>query len=172
MKDIAAKYGLKIVRIHTHIGSGSDPAIWQSVAVSSLNLVREFPDVCTLNLGGGYKVCTQLSTSIASNIHISFLFRTYIFCKFHFFFFLKVGRMSYEVSTDLQKIGIPVKEAFESFANEDGRKLKLEIEPGTYLVANAGAVLCTVRDIVSTGPSGNTFIKLDSGMTEVLRPSL
>ena len=29
---IATKYQLKIVRIHTHIGSGSDPVIWQEVS--------------------------------------------------------------------------------------------------------------------------------------------
>lgn len=80
--------------------------------------------------------------------------------------------MSYEVSTDLQKVGVPVKKEFEDFATRTGRKLKLEIEPGTFLVANAGALLTSVQDIVSTGPTGHTFIKLDSGMTEVLRPSL
>ena len=60
-----------------------------------------------------------------------------------------------------------------------GRELKLEIEPGTFLVANAGAVLSRVQDIVTTRTekedtlkSGHTFVKLDSGMTDVLRPSL
>ena len=59
------------------------------------------------------------------------------------------------------------------FAAKDGRQLKLEIEPGTYLSANSGALVCLVHDIVQTGTDqGHTFIKLDSGMTEVLRPSL
>lgn len=133
-----AKYNLNVVRIHTHIGSGSDPKIWQDVATQSLDLVKEFPSVNVLNLGGGYKV----------------------------------GRMSYEKSTDLQTVGEPVKAAFEAFAAATGRKLKLEIEPGTYLVANSGALLCAVQDIVTTGKDGHTFLKLDSGMTEVLRPSL
>jgi diaminopimelate decarboxylase len=84
----------------------------------------------------------------------------------------KVGRMSYEPSTDLQTVGVPVMEAFQSFASKTGRQIKLEIEPGTFLVANAGVLLTTVQDIVSTGPDGHTFLKLDSGMTEVLRPSL
>ncbi|MFO1531824.1 MAG: diaminopimelate decarboxylase, partial [Kiritimatiellia bacterium] len=52
----AARHGLVIERIHTHIGSGADPAVWQKVAGMSLDLVRHFPDVHTLNLGGGYKV--------------------------------------------------------------------------------------------------------------------
>lgn len=80
--------------------------------------------------------------------------------------------MSYEYSTDLQQVGAPVKELFEEFATKHGRELKLEIEPGTYLVANAGALLSSVQDIVTTGDGGYDFIKLDSGMTEVLRPSL
>ena len=63
--------------------------------------------------------------------------------------------------------GAPVKVAFEKFASADGRRLRLEIEPGTFLVANAGAVLARVQDIVSTG--AREFLKLDSGMTEILR---
>ena len=132
------KHNLTVKRIHTHIGSGSDPEVWQTVSLLSLGLVREFPDADTLNLGGGYKV----------------------------------GRMSYETSTNLQIVGSPVRENFRKFAEETGRKIKLEIEPGTFLVANSGVLLSTVQDIVHTGEEGHTFIKLDSGMTEVLRPSL
>lgn len=136
--EIVAQYNLTVIRIHTHIGSGSDPDIWQKVSLLSLDLVNRFPSVHTLNLGGGYKV----------------------------------GRMSYEPSTDLQVVGTPVKEAFQSFAARTGRQIKLEIEPGTFMVANSGVLLTTVQDIVSTGEHGHTFMKLDSGMTEVLRPSL
>ena len=49
---------------------------------------------------------------------------------------------------------------------------RLEIEPGTYLVANAGAVVATCIDVVDTGREGYLFAKLDTGMTEVTRPSL
>ena len=133
---IATKYKLKVVRIHTHIGSGSDPVVWQEVSAASLALVARFPDVVTLNLGGGYKV----------------------------------ARVAAEKGTDPQVVGAPVKQAFEKFAAAHGRPLRLEIEPGTFLVANAGAVLCRVQDVVSTG--AREFLKLDSGMTEILRPSL
>lgn len=137
-KAIVAKYDLKVVRIHTHIGSGSDPAVWQKTSKMSLDLVREFESVTILNLGGGYKV----------------------------------ARVSSEKGTDLQACGAPVRELFEQFASETGRRLRLEIEPGTYLVANAGAILARVQDIVSTGSEGYDFLKLDSGMTENLRPSM
>ncbi|MCA9052584.1 MAG: diaminopimelate decarboxylase [Planctomycetaceae bacterium] len=84
----------------------------------------------------------------------------------------KVGRMPGEVSTDVQAVGKSILPAFEQFAQEHGRKLHLEIEPGTMLVANAGAVIATVIDVVDTGSQGRRFIKVDSGMTELLRPSL
>lgn len=133
---IARRHGLRVTRVHTHIGSGSDPAVWQAVSESSLALVARFPDVVTLNLGGGYKV----------------------------------ARMDGEKGTDPRVVGLPVRAAFERFAAEHGRRLRLEIEPGTFLVANAGAVLARVVDSVRTDT--RTFVKLDSGMTEILRPSL
>ena len=61
---------------------------------------------------------------------------------------------------------------FNRFAEEHGRKLHLEIEPGTFLVGNAGAIVCSIVDVVDTGPQGYSFIKVNSGMTEVLRPSM
>jgi len=137
--SIVDKYSLEVERIHTHIGSGSDPEIWQQVATKTLSFCAMFPTVEACNLGGGYKV----------------------------------GRVEGEPTTDLQKIGQPVTEAFRKFADEHGRELRLEIEPGTYLVAMAGALLCTVQDkAMTTGESGHTFLKIDGGMTDVLRPSL
>jgi diaminopimelate decarboxylase len=84
----------------------------------------------------------------------------------------KIARVPGEKQTDLKKAGKPVAEAFEAFAAETGRKLKLEIEPGTYIAAQMGAVVATIQDIVSTGADGYHFLKLDTGMTDVLRPSL
>ena len=137
-KKLCIEYGLKVERIHTHIGSGSDPEVWKKVASMSLDLVRAFPSVQTLNLGGGYKV----------------------------------ARMDNEEATDLKEIGNPVKELFQKFAEETGRKLTLEIEPGTFLLAHACSLVTSVQDVTSTGSEGYRFLKVDGGMTEILRPSL
>lgn len=48
---IAAKYSVTIKRIHTHIGSGSDPSVWINAASLSLALVEFFTTVHVLNLG-------------------------------------------------------------------------------------------------------------------------
>jgi diaminopimelate decarboxylase len=68
----------------------------------------------------------------------------------------KVGRNPGEPTTDLQEIGKLVTEAIRNFADENGRgELKLEIKPGTYLVAMAGALASTVQDkVFTTGDSG------------------
>ena len=39
-------------------------------------------------------------------------------------------------------------------------------------MANAGAVVASCIDVVDTGRDGYLFAKLDTGMTEVTRPSL
>lgn len=138
VKALCAQYDLEVVRIHTHIGSGSDPDVWLKVALMNFQLVEQFESVSILNLGGGYKV----------------------------------GRMPDETSTDLQVIGKPVREAFEAFAKKTGREIHCEIEPGTFLMANAGGLLAEVHDLVNTGKEGYHFIKLNTGMTELLRPSI
>ena len=39
-------------------------------------------------------------------------------------------------------------------------------------MANAGGLLAEVHDLVNTGQGGYHFIKLNTGMTELLRPSI
>src|SRR2546428_9007545 len=77
-----------------------------------------------------------------------------------------------EPSVDLVDVGTHVRRELEAFRDRDGRALHLEIEPGTYLVANAGSVVATCVDVVDTGRDGYLFAKLDTGMPEVTRPSL
>ena len=133
---LVQEYKLRVTKIHTHIGSGSDPKVWEKVAKLSLGYVEQFPEARGLNLGGGYKI----------------------------------DRMNHENSTDLQECGKSVRDAFVDFEKKTGRKIHLEIEPGTYLVAQAGALVAEVNDVVST--SDYNFIKINAGMTEIARPCL
>ncbi len=136
--EIAAKHNLKITRIHSHIGSGSDPEVWKAVAEMTLAQADKFPHIHTVNLGGGFKV----------------------------------ARMSREKSTDLQHVGEFVKQVFIAHSQKTSNEYKLEIEPGTYLSANCGSLLCDVDDITSTGSDGYTFLKLNTGMDTITRPAL
>lgn len=84
----------------------------------------------------------------------------------------KPARMDYEDGADLQAIGARLVPEFQAFAEKHGRKLRLEIEPGAFLTATAGVLICSVIDIVDTGKEGYTFIKTDTGMNDILRPAL
>jgi len=138
VETLRQQHDLHITVLHSHIGSGSDPAVWQRCARLSLDIASRLPEVRTVNLGGGHKV----------------------------------GRMASEASTDMQITCAPIAEELRDFHQHHGRQLNLEIEPGTYFVANAGALVCSAIDVVDTGADGYAFIKLDSGMTEILRPSM
>jgi diaminopimelate decarboxylase len=135
---LAARHRVTIGRLHTHVGSGSDPAVWKRVARLSLDIAARLPDVTTVNMGGGFKV----------------------------------ARVPGEHSADLADIGRHVRQELQDFRDRTGRALHLELEPGTYLVANAGCVVATCIDVVDTGAEGYRFAKLDTGMTEITRPSL
>ena len=56
VKRIAAEHSLTIDRLHSHIGSGSDPEVWKRVTRMTLDLAEQLPDVRSVNLGGGFKV--------------------------------------------------------------------------------------------------------------------
>ncbi len=135
---LTQKYNLNVVRIHTHIGSGADPKIWQDVIDLSLGITNEFQNAKIINLGGGFKI----------------------------------ARVPGEKASDMNLIGKALSKALTEFANNSGRNLHLELEPGTFLVANAGVLLAQVEDIVDTGPNGYNFIKLNTGMNDILRPGL
>jgi diaminopimelate decarboxylase len=82
----------------------------------------------------------------------------------------KVARMPDEESTDMQEVSRVFSERLEAFASKTGRDLKLEIEPGTYLVANAGVLLGRVEE--KTATSRYQFLKLNVGMNAIMRPTL
>ena len=84
----------------------------------------------------------------------------------------KIDRIDAAKSIDFRTVFPHVKESFEEFAADTGRKLKLEIEPGTYLSANSCILVSRVCDVVDTGREGYNFIKLDASMTELLRPMI
>lgn len=134
--ELASMYDLKITKLHSHIGSGSESELWLAAAETALRVLDKFQDVNSLNLGGGFKVKRHQS----------------------------------DKPDDLKVIGNSISQLLVEFYQKTGRKIKLEIEPGAYVIATAGNLLSTIDDITST--SHYTFIKLDLGMTEILRPCL
>jgi len=85
---------------------------------------------------------------------------------------LRVARMPDEGAADVTALGNFAKRKIEEFHARTGRKLVMEVEPGTYLMANAGYLVTTVIDVKSTGPDGFQFLVCDGGMEVNARPLL
>ena len=83
---------------------------------------------------------------------------------------LKEARMPDETPADIELLGSYAKERIEDFFKETGRKLRMEIEPGTYITANSGFAVTRVIDKKST--SRSNFIVSDGGMEINSRPLL
>jgi len=84
----------------------------------------------------------------------------------------KIWRMPEENTADLQVLWMEVKKHFEEYYENTWRKIHLELEPWTYLVANNCSLICEIQDICDTWKEGYNFIKVNSWMTEITRPSL
>ncbi len=84
----------------------------------------------------------------------------------------KEARMPDETAADIEDLGKYAKQRFEEFRSRTGRALTVAVEPGTYIVANAGYLVTSVVDIKSSGPDGFQFVVLNAGMESNTRPLL
>jgi diaminopimelate decarboxylase len=153
-------------------GPGASFGIWHGLIADVLAVAKQYRVRITgmhTHIGSGgdpevWKHCARLSLNIAAKLpDVTTLSLGGGF---------KIARMPGEPSADLQEIGTALLPDFEQFARDHGRELHIEVEPGTYLTANAGALIAGVSDVVTTKPEGYDFIKLDTGMSEILRPSM
>lgn len=135
--ETLAAHDLRLVRVHSHIGSSHESSVLLRALVKLLDLATRFTDVGTVNLGGGYKVKALLD----------------------------------DPEYDFREWAASVAQEVERFAEDTGREVHVELEPGTFLMANSGSIVTRVVDVVSTGDDGHRFVKIDAGLTEILRPS-
>ncbi|MFF5019722.1 diaminopimelate decarboxylase [Streptomyces sp. NPDC001165] len=130
-------YGLDLVGLHMHIGSGVDYGHLESVCEAMLKQARLLDhDIRAISAGGGLTV--------------------------------PYGPGEAEVDVDLYfTCWDEVRRELES---ELGHRVHLEIEPGRYLVANSGTLVCEVRAEKHMGP--NRFVLVDAGFNDLMRPAL
>jgi diaminopimelate decarboxylase len=84
----------------------------------------------------------------------------------------KEARMPDEQAADVRALGEHARQRFQAFAARTGRKPHMSVEPGTYLVANAGYLVTQVVDRKWSGPGGFEFLIADGGMEANTRPLL
>lgn len=136
--EVTRDTNVSITRLHTHIGTGTDPAEWEAALDINLHLVEKLPGVTTLDIGGGFKS----------------------------------AYMHDEHDADMHIIMKVLAERLEEFYQQHDRQLHLEVEPGRWLVVHAGTLLTRVVDRTDTGVNGHQFARVDTGMTDILRPAM
>jgi diaminopimelate decarboxylase len=77
---------------------------------------------------------------------------------------------------DLAPLGRILAAAHERLSARAARPLRLEIEPGRFLVAPSAALITRVTDVKATrtndkGP-GHTFVMVDAGFVDLVRPAM
>ncbi len=82
----------------------------------------------------------------------------------------KVAYKPNDLATDVMEVGKKVGEAFQEFCKNYGRQLELWLEPGKFLVSEAGYLLVKVN-VVKETPSV-TFVGVDSGLNHLIRPMM
>ncbi len=142
---IAARYGLRVVGLHQHIGSGvSDPAaLWPAVE-ALLRLVPHFPDLEFVDLGGGFSVPYRPGDER-----------------------LDLKRLCVEVAE--RALG-----TLRQLRGSDAAPVAVWFEPGRFLVAEAGVLLTRVHTLkrVAEGTTARVFAGTDSGFNHLIRPTL
>lgn len=137
--EIAARYKLKIVGIHEHIGSGILEtgkfltAMKVLLAIISKNR-EKLGDLEFVDFGGGIGVPYRPG----------------------------------QEPIDLREFGAAVGKLFSDFCSGFGRQLTMAIEPGRFLVAESGVLLCTVNTIKQTPK--HRFVGVDTGFNHLIRP--
>jgi diaminopimelate decarboxylase len=145
-RAMAATAGLKIVALHTHIGTGPDPREFDRNARKLVDffasILPSFPDVETVNFGGG----------------IPHPYRP--------------GGEPY----DLNWLRPVLLDAVGRFAAVRGRPVRVEIEPGRYPVAGMGLLVSRVHDVKNTRDNekgrGHRFVMVDAGFCDLVRPAM
>ena len=74
-----------------------------------------------------------------------------------------------EKQLDMSCLGLEMSVKHEKFCEKYGRRLLMAIEPGRFLVAEAGHLLVRVNT-VKINPNGNIFVGVDSGFNHLIRP--
>ncbi|MBY0572097.1 MAG: diaminopimelate decarboxylase [Undibacterium sp.] len=131
------QYGLKLIGLHMHIGSGVDYDHLQSVCDAMITQVKACPlDLEAISIGGGLSIPYQQGEAIVDTTH----------------YFQIWDKARQEIEAHL------------------GHKISMEIEPGRFLVAQAGILISELRAQKQVG--SNFFALVDAGFNDLVRPSM
>ncbi|WP_211444188.1 diaminopimelate decarboxylase [Collimonas humicola] len=135
--QVIRQYGLQLVGLHMHIGSGVDYNHLKQVCGAMVDTVKRLGcELEAISAGGGLSIPYKEGDQQIDGDH--------------YFAIWDAARKEIEAH-----LGHPV---------------RLEIEPGRFLVAEAGALLSEVRAVKDSG--NNHFVLADAGFNDLMRPAM
>jgi len=134
------RHGLHLEGLHMHIGSGVDYGHLAQVGQAMVGLVRE-------TVAAGHDL---QAISAGGGLSIPYRDGDARIDVDHYFGLWDAARREAEALV--------------------GHALKLELEPGRYLVAESAVLLAEVRAVKSAGV--NRFVLVDAGFNELMRPAM
>lgn len=185
LEKFGKKYGNTVpccVRLNPHIMAGGNYKISTGHSNSKFGIsVYQLPDI--MQLADKYQI-------VINGLHIhtgSEITETDVFLKMAEILFgiardfpalkfidfgggFKVSYKSGDMITNVYDLGLKLSKAFNEFYHSYGRKLELWVEPGKYLVSEAGYLLVKTNVVKST-PS-LTFVGVNSGLNHLIRPMM
>ncbi len=174
--------GAKVsLRVNLEVGGGHHPHVVTAGPESKFGLSpEELPDARAIAAEHGLKI-VGLHQHIGSGIFELDLFLEALtpllalLVDFPDLEFVDVGGgfgVPYqgEDPIDLDAWGDAVTERFDAAAKRYGRPLKLVLEPGRYVVCEAGVLVARVTTVKRT--RDRVFVGTDSGMHHLIRPAL
>ena len=130
-------YGLRLVGLHMHIGSGVDYGHLQQVCDAMVEQVIALGhDLEAISAGGGLSIPYRFGEEAIDTAHYFGLWDA----------------------------------ARQRIAAHLGHPVKLEIEPGRFLVAESGVLVSQVRAVKAMG--SRHFVLVDAGFSDLMRPSM
>lgn len=131
------QYGLTLVGIHMHIGSGVDYQHLEQVCDAMVQQVIALgQDISAISAGGGLSIPYQSGDDEIDTEHYYGLWNS----------------------------------ARERIAAHLGHPVSLEIEPGRFLVAEAGVLIAQVRAVKNMGR--RHYVLVDAGFNDLMRPAM
>nr|WP_109787644.1 diaminopimelate decarboxylase [Pseudomonas sp. OV226] len=135
--DVIRQFGLKLVGLHMHIGSGVDYAHLEQVGNAMASAVKMLDhDIEAFSIGGG------LSTPYREG----------------------------DEPVDIQRYANAWRQARQDIEAFLGHPVRMEIEPGRFLVAESGRLVTEVRAVKKVG--SRHFILVNAGFNDLMRPAL
>ncbi|MBS1487721.1 MAG: diaminopimelate decarboxylase [Bacteroidetes bacterium] len=185
LEKFGKKYGNSYpcgIRLNPHIMAGGNYKISTGHSNSKFGIsIYQLPDV--MRLIDQYKI-------VVNGLHIhtgSEITETDVFLKMAEILFgiasdfpslkfidfgsgFKVAYRTEDHVTNMYDLGLKLGKSFKEFYHRYGKQLELWIEPGKYLVSEAGYLLVRVN-VVKPTPSV-TFVGVDSGLNHLIRPMM